>query len=101
MAAITLTTALTIGAVAATAAAATAYSANVQSKAAKTAASMQKEVGLKQIEASLRAPQLAAEAAKAKLKSKQASATQSILTSPGGLAQVAEENINNKSILGV
>jgi ribosomal protein S11 len=94
-----MSTAIILGAAAV--AGATAYSANVQSKAAKTAASMQKEVGLKQIEASLRAPELAAEAAKAKLKAKQASATQSILTAPGGLAQMADENINQKSILGV
>jgi ribosomal protein S11 len=80
---------------------ATAYSSKAESTAAKKAASAQERVGMAQIEASLKAPKLASDAAKAKLKSKQASATQSILTAPGGLAQVADENINQKSILGV
>lgn len=101
MAAITMTTALTLGAIAAVGAGATMYSANKESSAAKKAAEAQERVGMAQIEASLKAPQLAAEAAKAKLKAKQASATQSILTAPGGLAQTADENINNKTILGV
>jgi len=102
MAAITAST-LLIGAaiLGGTAAAATAYSATKESNAAKKAAEAQERVGMAQIEASLKAPQLAADAAKAKLKSKQASATQSILTAPGGLASVADENINSKSILGV
>lgn len=92
-----MSTALIIGAAAL--AGATAYSANKESKAAKKAAEAQEKVGMAQIEASLKAPQLAADAAKAKLKAKQASATQSILTAPGGLAQT-DENVN-KSILGV
>lgn len=79
---------------------ATAYSASKESSAAKKAAEAQERVGMAQIEASLKAPQLAAEAAKAKLKAKQASATQSILTAPGGL-QAAEDNVNQRSILGV
>lgn len=82
------------------AAGATAYSAQQQSKASKKAAEAQEKVGMAQIEASLKAPQLAADTAKAKLKAKQASATQSILTAPGGLAEV-DANVNQKTILGV
>lgn len=92
-----VTTAIVIAGVAG--AGATAYSAQKEATAAKKAAEAQEKVGMAQIEASLKAPQLAAESAKAKLKAKQASATQSILTAPGGLQQT-EENVN-KSILGV
>jgi ribosomal protein S11 len=80
---------------------ATAYSSHEESKAAKKAAEAQERVGMANIEASLRAPQLAADAAKARLKAKQASVTQSILTSPSGLAPAEGENTNQKSILGV
>jgi hypothetical protein len=52
-----------------------------------------------QIEASLKAPQLAKDAAAMKLKAKQASNTPTILTAPGGL-QTTDENVN-KTILGV
>ena len=76
-----------------------AYSAAKESSAAKKAAEAQKEVGLKQIEASLKGPQLAADAAQAKLRAKQASKTQSILTPPGGMQ--ASDNTNLTSILGV
>ena len=76
-----------------------AYSSNRESSAAKKAAEAQERVGMANIEASLKAPQLAADAAKAKLKAKQASATQTILTAPGGM-QSTDDNIN-KSILGV
>jgi len=79
---------------------ATAYSANQESKAAKKAAEAQERVGMANIEASLKAPKLAADAARAKLRAKQASATQSILTAPGGLAP-SEDNVNTRSILGV
>lgn len=89
---------LTIAAV--TTAAATAYSASTQASAAKKAASAQENVGMKQIEAALKAPELAAETAKAKLKAKQASATQTILTAPGGM-QSTDANVNQPSILGV
>lgn len=81
-------------------AAATAYSATTQASAAKKAAAAQENVGLKQIEASLKAPQLAADAAKAKLKAKQASASQTILTAPGGMGETAA-NVNQPTILGV
>ena len=90
-----------LAAAAAASAGSSAYSASKESSAAKKASEAQERVGMAQIEASLKAPQLAADAAKAKLRAKQASATQSILTAPGGLAQVADENINQKSILGV
>jgi hypothetical protein len=99
--AIGTTAAIILASAVAATAGATAYSAKQESKAAKKAAEAQERVGMAQIEASLKAPQLAAEAAKNKLKAKQASATQSILTAPGGLAQAADENINQKSILGV
>lgn len=79
---------------------ATAYSANKESSAAKKAAEAQERVGMANIEASLKAPQLAADAAKAKLKAKQASATQTILTAPGGMVE-ADANTNKASILGV
>jgi ribosomal protein S11 len=93
-----MTTAIIIGATAM--AAATAYSADRQASAAKKAAAAQEKVGMANIEAALKAPQLAADAAKSKLKAKQASATQTILTAPGGM-QTTEENVNQKSILGV
>jgi len=80
---------------------ATAYSASKQASAAKKAAEAQERVGMAQIDASLKAPQLAADAARAKLKAKQASATQSILTAPGGLAPTDQASVNMKSILGV
>lgn len=76
-----------------------AYSAQKESTAAKKAAESQERVGMANIEASLKAPQLAADAAKAKLKAKQASATQTILTAPGGMADAVTDT--NKSILGV
>jgi hypothetical protein len=80
---------------------ATAYSSNVSSKSAKTAADIQARAMEKQTEASLLGPRLAAEAARAKMKAKQASVTQTILTAPSGLAPVEGENTNQKSILGV
>jgi hypothetical protein len=76
-----------------------AYSAQKQSTVAKKAAEAQERVGMANIEASLKAPQLAADAAKAKLKAKQASNTQTILTAPGAM-QEAEAN-TNRAILGV
>ena len=97
--AIATTTALILGAAAVAAAGATAYSAKSQSTAAKKAAEAQERVGMANIEASLKAPQLAADSAKAKLKAKQASATQTILTAPGGM-QAEDANVN-RSILGV
>jgi hypothetical protein len=95
-----VTAAIVIGVSATAAAGATAYSAHQESSAAKKAAEAQERVGMANIEASLKAPQLAADAAKAKLKAKQASATQTILTAPGGLAST-DDNVNQKSILGV
>ena len=84
------------------AAGASAYSANREASASKKAAEAQERVGMAQIDASLKAPQLAADAAKAKLKAKQASNTQTILTSPGGMTGSEDvANVNTKSILGV
>jgi hypothetical protein len=96
-----VTAAIVIGVSATAAAGATAYSAHEEGKAAKKATEAQERVGMANIEASLRAPQLAADAAKAKLKAKQASVTQSILTSPSGLAPAEGGDANVKSILGV
>ena len=93
-------TVIAIGVAGTAAAGATAYSAHKEAGAAKKAAEAQERVGMAQIEASLKAPQLAADAAKAKLRAKQASATQTILTAPGGLTST-EDNTNQKSILGV
>ncbi len=98
--AITTTAALILGGAMVAGAGATAYSAQKQATSAKKAAEAQERVGMANIEASLKAPQLAADAAKAKLKAKQAGATQTILTAPGGL-QTTDENVNTKSILGV
>lgn len=84
----------------ATAAAGTAIAGAQQASSAKKAAEAQQAVGMAQIEASLKAPQLASDAANAKLKAKQASATQTILTAPGGL-KAAEGNTNQPTILGV
>jgi ribosomal protein S11 len=94
-------TALVVAALgsAAIAGGAQAYSASKQSTAAKKAAEAQERVGMANIEASLKAPQLAADAASKKLKAKQASATQTILTAPGGM-QAEDANVN-RSILGV
>ena len=99
MAVTTAAAIMTLAAVAAAGTGATVYSAKQESKAAKKAAEAQERVGMANIEASLKAPQLAADAAKAKLKAKQASATQTILTAPGGM-QTTDENVN-KTILGV
>jgi ribosomal protein S11 len=93
--------AIVIGVGATGAAGAAAYSAHEQSSAAKKAAEAQERVGMAQIEASLKAPQLAAETARTKLKAKQAGATQSILTAPGGLGTTEQASTNVKSILGV
>jgi ribosomal protein S11 len=98
-----ITTTVVLGTLAAAAVATAgvqAYSAQKQSTAAKKAAEAQERVGMAQIEASLKAPQLAAQAAKDKLKAKQASATQTILTAPGGMTET-DANVNQKSILGV
>jgi len=76
---------------------AAAYSANQQSKAAKSAAEAQKAVGLAQIEAPLKAEALAAETAKANLKLRQASKSNTILTAP--LTEAAKTT--SPSILGV
>jgi hypothetical protein len=90
--------AIAVGVSGAATAGATAYSAAKESSAAKKAAEAQKAVGLAQIEAPLKAEQLAADTAQAKLKLKQASKTQSILTAPGDLMAA---DTTQKSILGV
>lgn len=76
---------------------ATAYSAHQESKAAKAAAAAQERVGMANIEAAKEAPKLAAQEAEAKLKLRQASKSQSILTSPEGADDLAKQ----KTILGV
>jgi hypothetical protein len=81
-------------------AAASVISSSQQASSAKKAAEAQQAVGMAQIEASLKAPQLATDAANAKLKAKQASSTQTILTAPGGLKST-EGNTNQPTILGV
>lgn len=81
------------------AAGATAYSATKESASAKKAAEAQKEVGLAQIAASQESTKLATQEAQAKLKLKQASKSNNILTSPMGVEENA--NTNTKSILGV
>jgi hypothetical protein len=96
---ISTTTALVLAAGAVAAAGVNAYAAQKQSTVAKKAAEAQERVGMANIEASLKSPQLAADAAKAKLKAKQASNTQTILTAPGAM-QEAEAN-TNRAILGV
>lgn len=98
--AIGTTAAIILAAAAATSAGATAYSATKESSSAKKAAEAQQAVGMAQIEASLKAPQLASQAATDKLRAKQASQTQTILTAPGGLKS-AEGNTNQPTILGV
>ena len=92
-------TVIAIGVAGTAAAGATAYSAQKESTASKKAAEAQERVGMAQIEASLKAPQLAKDAAAMKLKAKQASNTPTILTAPGGL-QTTDEYVN-KTILGV
>lgn len=95
---IATSTAIALAVGAAAVGGATAYSASKESSAAKKAAEAQKAVGLAQIEAPLKAEQLAADTAQAKLKLKQASKTQSILTAPGDLMAA---DTTQKSILGV
>ena len=77
-------------------AAATIYTARQESKSAKKAAEAQQAVGLAQIQAPIDAEKAAAEAAKAKLKLKQASKSQTILSGP-----MESVNANMPSILGV
>jgi len=96
---IATSTAIALAVGAAAVAGGTAYSATKEASAAKKAAEAQKEVGLAQIAAPLKAEQAAADTAQAKLKLKQASKTQTILTEPGGLQSAADTT--QKSILGV
>lgn len=77
---------------------ATAYSASKESSAAKKAAEAQKQVGLAQIEAPIKAEQAAAEAAKAQLKLRQGSKSRTILTAPSDLTQA---DTNKPTLLGV
>lgn len=77
---------------------ATAYSASKESTAAKKAAEAQKQVGLAQIEAPIKAEQAAAEAAKAQLKLRQGSKSRTILTAP---ADLTPADTNKPTLLGV
>ncbi len=77
---------------------ATAYSAAKESSAAKKAAEAQKQVGLAQIEAPIKAEQAAAESAKAQLKLRQGSKSRTILTAPADLTQA---DTNKPTLLGV
>lgn len=78
---------------------ATAYSAAKESSAAKKAAEAQAGVARAQLKAAQDKEILAAQAAQDKLKLKQASKTQTILTAPG-MQQEADQT-NMPSILGV
>ena len=78
-----------------------AYSAAKESSAAKKAVEAQERVGMAQIEAPIKAAAAAAEDSKAKLKLKQASKSSSILTAPGGLESIDQQQVNRPSILGV
>lgn len=91
-------TATAIAIAGAATAGATVYAANRQEAAAEKAANAQRDIGIAQIEAPLKAEQAAAETAKAKLKLLQAKKTQTILNAGGGLD---ENNVNKKTILGV
>jgi hypothetical protein len=91
-------TAIALAAGAAAIGGATAYTARQESKAAKKAAEAQERVGLAQIEAPLKAEAAAAESARQKLKLRQASKTDTILTGPMG---VTDELTSQKSLLGV
>lgn len=95
---IATSTAIALAVGAAAVGGATAYSASKEASSAKKAAEAQKAVGLAQIEAPLAAEKAAADAANAKLKLKQASKTQTILTPPGDLLPT---DTTQKSILGV
>jgi len=77
---------------------ATVYAGNRQEKAAEKAANAQRDVGIAQIEAPLKAEQAAAESAKAKLKLLQAKKTSTILNVGDNADQ---NNLNKKTILGV
>ena len=77
---------------------ATAYSGAKESSAAKKAAEAQKQVGLAQIEAPIKAEQAAAESAKAQLKLRQGSKSRTILTAPADLTQA---DTNKPTLLGV
>lgn len=94
-------TAIALAAAAAVAGGATAYSAAKESSAAKKAAEAQERVGMAQIEAPIKAAQAASDEAKSKLKLKQASKSNTILTAPGGLGELDQTQVNKPSILGV
>ena len=78
--------------------ASTTYSASAEKTAAKKATEAQERVSMAQIEAPIKAEELSAEAAKAKLKLRQASKSDTILTSPMG---VGDETTTQKTLLGV
>ncbi len=91
------TAAIALAAGAAAMGGATAYSAAKESSAAKKAAEAQKQVGLAQIEAPIKAEQAAAENAKAQLKLRQGSKSRTILTAPTDLTQT---ETNKPTLLG-
>ena len=93
-----VTAAIVLGVGAAAAGGAQAYGANQQAKAAKSAANTQADVAREQMKQTADLQIKSAEEAKSKLKLKQASNTNTLLTSP--LTPV-EDNVSAKSILGV
>ncbi len=94
---IATSTAIALAAGAAAIGGATAYSAAKESSAAKKAAEAQKQVGLAQIEAPIKAEQAAAESAKAQLKLRQGSKSRTILTAP---ADLTTTDTNKPTLLG-
>jgi hypothetical protein len=87
---------IALAAASVTYAGATMYSSSQQAKAAKSAAAATERVGMAQIQATKDSENIAAETARTKLRAKQASVTDTILTSPLG----ATDN-TNKATLGV
>jgi hypothetical protein len=90
---------LTIAAISAAGltAGATMYSANREASAAKKAANAQKEIAMANIAAAKESETVASQTAKDKLKLRQASRSQTILTDP----DLEETNISGKKVLGV
>jgi ethanolamine ammonia-lyase large subunit len=73
------------------------YSASKEASAAKKAANAQKEIAMANIAAAKESETVAAQTAKDKLKLRQASRSQTILTDP----DLEETNISGKKVLGV
>jgi hypothetical protein len=73
------------------------YSASKEASAAKKAANAQKEIAMANIAAAKESETVASQTAKDKLKLRQASRSQTILTDP----DLEETNISGKKVLGV